>query len=316
MGFTIVAMPVIQIFVYMFICHAYPQDHKGLILGLASYFIICNVIISLVYLAEQYIGNIIIRDMTNTAVVTALSNVGQVISLIIECSIIVYCMEYSYRHFCFQEGVSKLGSVLAFGLGYSLVDAIYWLMTMVTDWVMALSINGVGLSAYNETLTEEEMESFMESIEPLLTNTVSYYILLFLERIVFAALIIAIMSMVSLVTKKLLAKTFLINIIGLYLLYYVPALLRNMGLINGNAITLILTIAITVFVCMFSWQVMKKTSPEDTEYLEQIRTGRGIIVTLFNLDKEKPKKEKKKKDKSKSEDSNISKNAKTNTRSK
>ncbi len=292
MGFAIIALPVIQVLVYIFIRRAYPDDHKGLFLGLASYFLICNVIISLVYLAEQYVGNIIIRDMTNEAMVTALSNVGQIISLIIECSIIVYCMEFSYRKFCYQPGVSKLGSALAFGLGYTLVDAIYWLMSMVTNWIMAISINGVGLSAYAEALSEEDMASFMESIESLLTYSGSYYLMLFIERIVFAAFVIAIMSMVQLVARQVLKKTFLVNIIGIYFLYYVPALLRNMGLISGNFITIVLSVIITVFVCMFSWQIMAKTSPDDTDYLKSVR-ARGIIVTIFNLDKKKEKKEKK-----------------------
>ncbi len=313
MGFAIIAMPVIQVFVYMFICHAYPEDHKGLFLGLASYFIICNVIISLVYLAEQYIGNIIIQDMTNEAVVTALSNVGQIISLIIECSIIVYCMEFSYRKFCYQPGVSRMGSALAFGLGYTLVDAVYWLMSVVTNWIMALSINGVGLSAYAEVLTDEEMEAFMESIESLLSNSGFYYLMLFLERIIFAAFVISIMSMIVLVSKGILKKTFLVNIMGIYFLYYVPALLRNMGLISGNFITLVISIVITVFVCMFSWQIMAKTSPEDADYLRDVKK-RGIIVTIFNLDRKKEKKEKKGKKKEEQKPSDISKNANMKTK--
>lgn len=298
MGLTLIALPLIQILVYMFIRHAYPDGYKGVFLGMASYFLICNVLLTLVYLGEQYLGDQILQGISSEATSIALKNVGQVLSLIIECTILVECMEFSYKHFSYQPGTSKFGNALAFALGFSLVDALVWMANTFTNWILAVSINGMGLEAYSESLAAEEMEQFMVSIEPLLSNGPMYYAILFLERILFAAFIFAIVSMVQLVSRKLLQRTFMLVIIGIYFSYYLPALLRNMGVIKGNVITILLSLVIAVLANLFSWQVLKKTTPQETEYLSQIKAG-GLYRIFFGQSGKKGTKKK----------SDISKNA-------
>lgn len=301
MGLTLIALPVIQVLVYLFIRHAYPQGYKGVFLGMASCFLICNVILPLVYLGESYLGKLILQGQSSEATVTALKNVGQVLSLIIECAILVECMEFSYRHFSYQPGTSRFGNALAFALGFSLVASLQWMASTFTNWVMAVSINGMGLQAYSENLTAEEMQSFMESIQPLLTNGPMYYIILFIERILFAAFIFAIVSMVQLVSQKRLQRTFMLTIIGIYFCYYLPALLRENGVIKGSVATILILLVITVFVNLFSWQVLKKTTPQETDYLAQVKAG-GLYQILFGQGGKRTTKKK----------SDISKNANVN----
>ena len=280
MGLTLILLPVIQIFVYLFIRRTYPDGYKGVLLGMASYFIICNVLLSLLYLVENELGQLIIGDIQSEALVTALKNIGQVLAVLLECAVLVECMEFSYRYFSYQPGTSKFGNALAFALGFTLVDALRWLVTLFTNWLMAVSINGMGLAAYQESLSAEEMEKFMQDVEPLLSNGGGYYLMLFLERIIFAAFIFAIVSMLQLVSQKLLKRSFMPVIIGVYFCYYLPALLRNMGIISGNVPTIILSMVIAVFVVLFSWQVLKKITPQETEYLAQVKKE-GLLRRIF-----------------------------------
>lgn len=291
MGITLVVLPLIQVFVYMFIRHAYPGGYKGVILGIASYFIICNVLLTMVYLGEQYLGDQIMQGISSEAMTVALKNVGQVLSLVIECAILVECMEFSYRFFSYQPGTSKFGNALAFALGFSLVDALVWMVNTFTNWVLAISINGMGLEVYSEKLTVEEMEQFMSGIEPLLSNGPMYYVILFMERILFAAFIFAIVSMIQLVSQKRLQRSFMLVIIGIYFCYYLPVLLRNMGVIRGNGITISLALVLTVLTNLFSWQVLKKVTPQETEYLLQIKAG-GLYRILFGQGGKKAAKKK------------------------
>jgi hypothetical protein len=286
MGVLLVLLPLIQILVYLFIRHAYPQGYKGVILGMASYFIICNVLLSLVYLAEQWIGAQFLQGQTNQAVVTAYKNIGQVLSLLIECTILVECMEFSYRKFSYQPGSSTYGNAMAFALGFSLVETIQWVASMLSNWIMSIGINNMGLEAYNESLTAEEMESFMASIDKLLSYGPLYYILLFVERLLFAAFIFAIISMVQLISRKLLQRTFMLAIIGIYFCYYLPALLRNSGVISSDVLTIAVSLIITILVDIFSWKLMKNTTPEEADELAALKAG-GIFDVILRFKKKK-----------------------------
>ena len=292
MGFMLIALPVLQILVYLFIRRNYPGAYRGVFLGMASNFLICDCILSLVYLGEHYLGETLLAGQTNEALITSSKNIGQVLSLIIECFILVNFMEFSYRHFSYQAGISKLGNALSFALGFSLVDTLKLVASVFTNWIMAVSINQMGLSEFAGKLNDEELKAFMNDIEPLLTHGVFYYFSLFVERIIFAAFIFAIVVMMQLVTKKLLSRQFLIKLTGIYLLYYLPGLLKNFGLIKGRAMTVICMLLITVFVNLMSWQVVKKTDPEDTEYLSQIWQG-GLFKAIFGTMKNKNEKKNK-----------------------
>lgn len=280
MGIILIVLPLIQILVYMFIRRAYPGGHRGVFLGMASYFLICKVLLIMVYLGEHYLGGQILQGVTSEVMTIALKNVGQVLSLLIECTILVECMEFSYRHFSYQPGTSTFGNTLAFALGFSLVEALIWMANIFANWGLAISINAAGLEGYSEQFTAEEMEQFLSYIEPLLSNGALYYVILFIERILFAAFIFAIVSMVQLVSRKRLQRTFLPVIIGVYFCYYLPALLRDNGVISGYVTTILLSLIVTVFVTLFSWQVLKKAAPEETDYLVQVKAD-GLYRLLF-----------------------------------
>lgn len=289
MGLALIALPLIQILVYMFIRRAYPDGYRGVFLGMASYFIICNILLSLVYLAENYIGEQILQGIGSEQTRSAFRNVGQVLSLIVECTILVECTEFIYRKFSYQPGTSKFGNALAFALGFSLVDALKWMVSTFSNWIMAVSINGMGLETFCESLEPEQVEQFLTDMEPLLSNGPMYYVLLFMERILFAAFVFAIVSMVQLVSRKLVQRSFMLIIIGIYFSYYLPALLRNTGVISGDVVTILLSTVIAVLVNLFSWQVMKKADPNETEYLSQIK-AQGMFQMLFGKREKKSEK--------------------------
>jgi hypothetical protein len=286
MGVLLILLPLIQLLVYLFIRHGYPQGYKGIFLGMASYFIICNVILSLVYLAEQWIGAQFLQGQTDENMIKIYKNVGQVLSLLIECTLLVECLEFAYRKFSYQPGSSTYGNTMAFALGFSLIESLQWVMSMLSNWIMSIGINNMGLEAYNESLTAEEMESFMKSIEKLLNYGPLYYILIFVERVLFAAFIFAIISMVQLVSRKIVQRTLMFAIIGIYFCYYLPALLRNSGVIGSDVLTIVLVLIVTVLVDIFSWQLMKKRTPEETDYLSALK-AEGIFTVILRFKKKK-----------------------------
>ncbi len=280
MSLILMFFPLLLILAYVFIRRAYPDGHKGIILGIASFFIICNVWINLVDYAGEYLSTLIFTNIQNEWMKTALENIWQVLWLLIECALIVLCIELAYRYFSYQPEKSGLGNAFTFALGFSLIDAIIVELSIFDNWLIGVSINGVGLEGLVEMLESEDVEQFLTDMEPLLSATVGDYLLAFFERIVFAAFIFAVVALIYLISKKLLNYSFLMVIMGFYFGYYLPTLLQSIGLYSADVITLVWIILLTVFLWLFTWQVMKKVSPEDTKYLSELKSE-GIMRIII-----------------------------------
>ena len=213
---------------------------------------------------------------------TAIAHIETIVLLILQTVITIFGVEFSLRKFGYNPGDSTFGNIMAFGYGFALFEGIQWIIyTAVNEWMIAVSISHFGLEFWKEDMTAEEYEKFIDSISYLFDYTPFHYLWIFLERMAHIAFVIALVTMISLIVKKKLNKTFLGTVMGWYFVFYIPNVLKNFGVIKYEFFVMFLELIVTVASVMFTWQLMKRLTPEDTDRLNEIRKG-GVYEALFS----------------------------------
>ena len=284
MGVVIVAVLLVALLTYLYIRRAYLTSYKGTFLGMATCLITEYVILALLLAGVK-----IVTDMISVpqGFEVAVSRIVAVISLLIQTTVTVVCMNYSLARFGWNPGTGKLGNIMAFGYGYALVETLRWVTTTFLNcWLMATTINGVGLQAYYDALGEEQFAQFMEDAQYLFTLGPLYYVWMGIERLCYITFFITLAVMLGLIARKLMNKTFLVTLTSWCFAYYLPGLLRAYDIITIDVVVLILEAIITAAAVLFAWQLMKKLTPEDAEKMNQIRKD-GVYEALFAPRKKK-----------------------------
>jgi len=279
MGLSMVALILVLVLTYVYIRRSYPQGYSGTFLGMATYFLLTHIIINIVLSVVDW-GFSSIKAGEEFA--TALAHIETIVLLILQTVITIFGLEFSLRKFGYKPGDNTFGNIMAYGYGFALFEGIQWVIqTAVNEWLIAVGISHFGLEFWTEEMTAEESENFIASISYMFDYTPFHYIWVFLERTAHIAFIIALVTMISLVVKQKLNKTFLGTVMGWYFAFYMPNVLKIFGVIKYEFFVMLLELVVTVASILFTWQLMKRLTPEDTYRLNEIRKG-GMYEALFS----------------------------------
>lgn len=290
MGVCFFALLIILILFYVWIKHAYPEDHKGIWAGFLSYLLICVGVVGMLYRGESALVNQLMSGDMADGQKTALVNVTKTIGLMLECIVVTFCLYLMMARAFFNKHTLKFGNVLMFAYGFALFDAIMWLGQLISKWLIANSINGMGMDYLVKGIdSDKTLDNLMISLEELLKAGPGLYILLLLQKLAFIAFVVAVVTMVYLVVKDVKQKKFLVIVWVAYLMYYIPSLLKNFGLFDSNVLLIFLTIAFIGIDIAVAWKSFSISLPDEWEHYREIQK-RGVYTVIFARSTEKKKK--------------------------
>ena len=290
MGICFFALVIIMILFYVWIKHAYPEDHKGALAGFASFMLICFCIIRLLYKGQSaLIENLMSGDMADGQK-TALINVTKTLGIMFECFIVAIGIYYMMAKVFFNRLKLNYGKILMFSFGFAFYESVRWLGQLVINWLYANIINSSGLYYMVSGLdSDKTIDNFMYSLEELLKAGPGIYVLLLLQRLMFIAFTVAVVTLVYLVVKDVKQKKFLVIVWAAYLMYYIPALLREFGVFESNVLLILLTMAFIVVDIAVAWKSFSVSLPDEWEHYRDIQK-RGVYTVIFARSTEKKKK--------------------------
>lgn len=273
MGLLIILLLVVIILFYVWIRHAYPDGKSGIFAGMASYFIICSCFLGTLYMGENYIS----AQITSVPI----QHVLQIGYIMFECAVLVICLYFAFTKIFFQPHSFNYGNILMFSLGFALVESLKYVVDMAGRWLYATTINGMGLGPFIRTLeSEEEIDKFINGISPLLDLGPVFYILLFIERLLFIAFVVAVISMMYTVFSGVKKTNFLVRVWAVYVLYYFPTILREFGVINGDVILFLIISICIITIIYIAYRVFSKSMPAEWNKYREIQK-KGIYLVIF-----------------------------------
>lgn len=281
MGVTFFALIIVTAMFYVWVRHGYPNGRKGVFAGMASYFLICSCFLGMIYSGEQTIYNSLANADMVEGQKQALTHVSQVVFIMFECAILVILLFFIFNKFVYVPSEYNYGNILMFSIGFSLVDTLNWLVSTGVQWLYGTSINGMGLETFvNNLEKEEEKLNFLESVQRLLDNGPFYYFLMFVERLIFIAFVVCLITLMYQVLRQIKPTKFLVVIWGLYVMYYIPSVLKFFNIITSDTVLIALAAVYVAGVAVYSQKVFSKCMPYDWQQYRALQKE-GIYRVVF-----------------------------------
>lgn len=169
-------------------------------------------------------------------------------------------------------------TAVTFGIGFTLIEAVTVIMTLLSMVLVAVTLKSEGVEAYLSTVQSENLTQTTEAVQNFVTAHPASFLIPLLERIPSFFMSVGLSVLVFAAVSKRRPALFA-GAVGLHILQNICSSLYQAGILRQAAAVEIVTIAVSLGIGWVAWRVYK-TLPQTKKEQKKENHSSGKIKSL------------------------------------